>query len=134
MDPLGTGRPTLSSYQERQTSVQQFRMGLHSKIDYQLNRNNSLSLYLADFTLNDFEVREMVSSDRDISPDNINATYLFQTRVRSTYSGIRNATLQGKHNLREGQLLVDWSALFSRADFDRPDNAISQKWSSGEWN
>ncbi|EKB51215.1 TonB-dependent receptor domain-containing protein [Cecembia lonarensis] len=124
VDPLGTGRPSLSSYQERQTSIQQFRMGLHSKVDYQVNRNHSLSLYLADFTLNDFEVREMISSDRDISPDNINATYLFQTRVRSTYSGIRNATLQGKHNLMGGQLLMDWSALASRADFDRPDNAI----------
>lgn len=124
VDPLGTGRPSLSSYQERQTSIQQFRMGLHSKVDYQVNKNHSLSLYLADFTLNDFEVREMISSDRDISPDNINATYLFQTRVRSTYSGIRNATLQGKHNLMGGQLLMDWSALASRADFDRPDNAI----------
>lgn len=124
VDPLGSGRPSLSSYQERQTSIQQFRMGLHSKIDYQINKDNSLSLYLADFTLNDFEVREMISSDRDISPDNINATYLFQTRVRSTYSGIRNATLQGNHNLLGGKLFMDWSALVSRAEFDRPDNAI----------
>ncbi|WP_291785052.1 TonB-dependent receptor [Cecembia sp.] len=124
VDPLGTGRPSLSSYQERQTSIQQFRMGIHSKVDYQINRNHSLSLYLADFTLNDFEAREMISSDRDISPDNINATYLFQSRVRSTYSGIRNATLQGNHNLKGGQLLMDWSALVSRAEFERPDNAI----------
>jgi len=124
VDPLGTGRPSLSSYQERQTSIQQFRMGLHSKIDYQIDRNNSLSLYLADFTLNDFEAREMISSDRDISPDNVNATYLYQTRVRSTYSGIRNATLQGNHNLLDGKLIMDWSALVSRAEFDRPDNAI----------
>jgi outer membrane receptor protein involved in Fe transport len=124
VDPLGSGRPSLSSYQERQTSVQQFRLGLHSKIDYQINKDNSLSLYLADFTLNDFEAREMVSSDRAITPDNINATYLFQTRVRSTYSGIRNATLQGNHNLLGSKLLMDWSALVSRAEFDRPDNAI----------
>ncbi|MFN3802682.1 TonB-dependent receptor domain-containing protein, partial [Belliella pelovolcani] len=73
---------------------------------------------------NDFESREMITSDRDISPDNINATYLFQTRVRSTYSSIRNATFQGNHKMRNDQLLIDWSALFSRADFDRPDNAI----------
>jgi len=124
VDPLGTGLPTLSSYQERQTSIHQFRMGIHSKIDYRLNPNNNLSLYLGDFTLNDFEVREMVSSDRDISPDNVNATYLFQTRVRSTYSGIRNATLQGDHNLKGGMFHVDWSTLISRAEFDRPDNAI----------
>lgn len=124
VDPLGTGRPSLSSYQERQTSIQQFRMGLHSKIDYQINRNNNLSLYLADFTLNDFEAREMISSDRDISPDNVNATYLYQTRVRSTYSGIRNATLQGNHNLLGRKLIMDWSALVSRAEFERPDNAI----------
>jgi len=123
-DPIGSGRPVLSSYQERQTSIHQFRMGLHSKIDYRLDRNNTLSLYLGDFTLNDFEVREMVTSDRGISPDDLNATYLFQTRVRSTYSGIRNATLQGTHRLQGGSLLVDWSALVSRADFDRPDNAI----------
>ncbi|WP_343207133.1 TonB-dependent receptor [Arthrospiribacter ruber] len=124
VDPLGTGRPSLSSYQERQTSIHQFRLGLHSKIDYQINRNNEISLYYGDFTLNDFEAREMISSDRDISPDNQNATYLYQTRVRSTYSGIRNATLQGNHRFLNDQLLVDWSALFSRADFDRPDNAI----------
>lgn len=124
VDPLGTGRPALSSYQERRTSIQQFRLGLHSKIDYQINTNNQISLYYGDFTLNDFESREMITSDRDISPDNVNASYLFQTRVRSTYSGIRNATLQGNHKLGNDQLLVDWSALFSRADFDRPDNAI----------
>lgn len=124
VDPLGTGRPALSSYQERETSIHQFRMGLHSKIDYQVNRNHNLSLYLGSFTLNDFEVREMITSDRDISPDNINATYLFQTRIRSTYSGIKNATLQGNHNLNGGKLLMDWSALVSRADFDRPDNTI----------
>lgn len=124
VDPLGTGRPSLSSYQERETSIQQFRFGFHSKIDYQINRNNNLSLYYGDFTLNDFEVREMVSSDRAITPDNINATYLFQTRVRSTYSGIRNVTLQGNHNLLEEKLIMDWSALVSRAEFDRPDNAI----------
>lgn len=124
VDPLGTGRPALSSYQERQTSIHQFRLGLHSKIDYQINKDNNLSLYFGSFTLNDFEAREMVTSDRDISPDNINATYLLQTRVRSTYSSIRNATLQGNHNLRGGELFMDWSALFSRADFDRPDNAI----------
>ncbi|EIM75220.1 TonB-dependent receptor [Nitritalea halalkaliphila LW7] len=123
-DPLGTGRPSLSSYQERETSIQQFRLGVHSKIDYRINSAHQLSLYYGDFTLNDFEVREMISSDRDISPDNVNATYLYQTRVRSTYSGIRNATLQGTHAFFYDRLLVDWSALMSRADFDRPDNAI----------
>ncbi|MCH7410223.1 TonB-dependent receptor [Belliella sp. DSM 111904] len=124
VDPLGTGRPALSSFQMRKTSIQQFRLGLHSKIDYQFNKRNNISLYYGDFTLNDFESREMITSDRDISPDNVNATYLFQTRIRSTYSGIRNATLQGKHNLADERLLVDWSAVYSRAEFDRPDNAI----------
>ncbi|MFN3802822.1 TonB-dependent receptor plug domain-containing protein, partial [Belliella pelovolcani] len=52
VDPLGTGRPALSSYQERRTSIQQFRMGLHSKIDYQINKDHNISLYYGDFTLN----------------------------------------------------------------------------------
>lgn len=123
-DPLGTGRPALGNFQQRETSVNQFRLGLHSKIDYRFNPKNNLSLYLGHFTLNDFEVRESVNSDRDITGDNQNATFLFQTRVRSTYSNISNATLQGNHHLLDESLYMDWSALVSRAEFDRPDNSI----------
>lgn len=123
-DPLGTGRPALGNFQQRQTSIEQFRLGLHAKLDYRFNENNNMSLYLGSFTLNDFEVRESINSDRDQTGDNQNATFLFQTRVRSTYSNIQNATLQGDHNIFDESLLIDWSALVSRAEFDRPDNAI----------
>lgn len=123
-DPLGTGRPALGNFQQRETSINQFRLGLHGKVDYRFNENNNISLYLGRFTLNDFEVRESVNSDRDITGDNQNATFLFQTRVRSTYSNIQNATLQGDHNLFDETLFIDWSALVSRAEFDRPDNSI----------
>lgn len=126
-DPLGTGRPALGTYQERETSIQQFRLGLHTKVDYRFNENNDINLYLGHFTLNDFEARESISSDRDISGDVQNATFLFQTRVRSTYSNIKNATLQGNHNLFDDAINLDWSALVSRAEFDRPDNAIFQR-------
>jgi len=126
-DPLGSGRPALGTYQERETSIQQFRLGLHTKVDYRFNEDNDINLYLGHFTLNDFEARESISSDRDISGDVQNATFLFQTRVRSTYSNIKNATLQGNHNLFDDAINLDWSALVSRAEFDRPDNAIFQR-------
>ena len=126
-DPVGTGRPALGNFQQRETSVNQFRLGLHSKLDYRFNEKNNVSLYLGRFVLNDFEVRESINSDRDQTGDNQNATFLFQTRVRSTYSNISNATLQGDHALFDDKFLIDWSALISRAEFERPDNAIFQR-------
>lgn len=124
IDPLGTGRPALGTFQNRQTSTQQFRLGGHSKIDYRFNRRHSLNLYLGHFVLNDFQSREMRDITRDANEENQSATYIYRTRVRSTYSNIQNATLQGKHSFIGDDLLVDWSLVYSMANFERPDNAI----------
>ncbi len=124
IDPLGTERPALGTFQDRQTSTQEFRLGTHAKIDYRINPNHNINLYAGRFVLNDFQAREMRDITRDANEENQSATYIYRTRVRSTYSDINNATLHGNHYLFGRDFKVDWSAVYSMANFARPDNAI----------
>jgi len=124
IDPLGSGRPALGTFQNRETSTQDFRLGAHTKIDYRLHKDHDISLYAGHFVLNDFQSREMRDITRDANAENQSATYIYRTRVRSTYSSIQNVTLQGNHRFAEGLLKANWSLVYSKADFFRPDNAI----------
>ncbi len=126
MDLFGSGRPTLDKLQERYTSIHQQRYAAHSRFDYYLNSNHSLSFYGGAYILNDFEVRDNLEtgiSGRNFDPEGGNAFFQHKTRFRSTYQKIYNATLQGDHKLHP-RLEFDWSLVYSLATNERPDNAI----------
>lgn len=115
----------LTSMQNRQYSEQQQRSGLHGKIDYVFNENNKLSLYNAYMNLQSFQTREGITtnfSDGIFDPAAGNAQLTYESRSRKTTQQIYNSTLHGDHHIIPGKLKLQWSAVFSSAKNEIPDN------------
>jgi len=109
----------------RQYSTQSDRLGLMSKLDYEINDKTSLSLFATYIELDQFRVRQ--TSDSTLGGHSINGyTYYNEiaTKIetRSTYQSIYNLTLQGKHKFASN-LLMDLSLVTSEAKQQMPDDA-----------
>ncbi|MCF2499025.1 TonB-dependent receptor [Dyadobacter chenhuakuii] len=116
---------TLTNMSERQYSEQQTRYGLHSKMDYRINDKHKIQFYNAWMSLTNVQVRDVKSTQLTIGgydPVLGNATLGYTTRSRLTRQQILNSTLQGKHQLT-GRIAVQWSAVYSKATNEVPDNA-----------
>ena len=115
---------TLTSMKQRNYSEQELRYALYSKIDYKLKGGDKLQWNNAFFTLTDFQVRDTRSTFLTIGgydSDNGNATLEYDTRSRTTRQNIYSSTLQGDHHLLR-DLKLNWSAVYSLAKRDQPDN------------
>ncbi|TLV01574.1 TonB-dependent receptor [Dyadobacter luticola] len=115
---------TLTKMNERKYSEQQIRYGVHSKIDYRINDNHKIQFYGALMNLTNVQVRDVKSTQLTIGgydPVEGNATLGFSTRSRLTKQQILNTTLQGKHQLTD-KFAVQWSAVYSKATNEVPDN------------
>lgn len=116
---------TLTKMSERQYSEQQVRYGLHSKIDYRINDRHKIQFYNAFMNLTNVQVRDVKATQLTIGgydPAAGNATLSFSTRFRLTRQQIFNSTLQGRHQLLDA-LALQWSAVYSKATNEVPDNA-----------
>ncbi len=114
----------VTNMEKRQYSEEQQRYGLHAKLDYRINSRNSLQLYNAYMRLTNTQVRDAVETQLTIGgydPEKGNATLGYKTRSRITQQQIYNSTLQGDHQLTDN-LAVQWSAVYSKANQDQPDN------------
>ncbi|WP_310588089.1 TonB-dependent receptor [Dyadobacter frigoris] len=115
---------TLTKRNERQFSEQQTRYGLHSKLDFRINDRNKIQFYNALMSLTNVQIRDVKSTQLTIGgydPVLGNATLGYSTRSRLTRQKIFNSTLQGKHQLT-GHWGLDWSAVYSKATNEVPDN------------
>jgi len=115
----------LTSMQNRQYSEQQQRSGFHGKIDYVFNKNNKLSLYNAYMNLQSYQTREGITTDLSdgiFNPLTGNAQLSYESRSRKTTQQIYNSTLHGDHHIVPGKLKLQWSAVFSSARNEVPDN------------
>ncbi len=100
----------------RRYSTQTTRIGLHNKIDYQIGRNNKISLYNMYIHMNEFQTRSTYDSVYlNKLSDNL---YRSRTQKQSIY----NSTLQGEHLLVK-QLKFTWTGTYARAKSDVPDMA-----------
>ncbi|MNJ91632.1 TonB dependent receptor [compost metagenome] len=108
---------------ERQYSEQQKRYGAHAKLDYVFNKNHKLSLYNAYVNLNSQQLRDSKLTDftSDYNGEKGNAKLNYSTRTRLTEQQIYNSTLQGDHQLIPEKLKVHWSAVYSSAKNESPD-------------
>ncbi|WP_316793055.1 TonB-dependent receptor [Pedobacter frigoris] len=115
---------TITSMDERQYSEQQKRYGIHAKADYAFNKNHKLSLYNAYANLSNLQLRDSKSTNfsNDYKPEEGKANLTYTTRTRFTEQQIYNSTLHGDHQLIPEQLKVQWSAVYSSAKNDVPDN------------
>jgi outer membrane receptor protein involved in Fe transport len=108
---------------DRTYSEQQKRYGAHAKLDYVFNKNHKLSLYNAYVNLNSLQLRDSKSIDftSGYEPEKGNAKLNYATRTRFTEQQIYNSTLQGNHQLIPEKLKLHWSAVYSSAKNDVPD-------------
>ena len=108
--------PEFQDLEARTYSSQNTRIGLNAKFDYQINKNNKISLVNTYVRLDDYITR-FVS-------DTIALNSLVDKLYRSTwqYQSIYNTTLQGLHNLTSS-LKFDWSLVYSIAENHKPDEA-----------
>lgn len=115
---------TLTERNKRTYSEQQQRGGIHVKADYKFNEHNKLQWYNAYLSLTNIQVKGVVGQQLtigDYDPVKGNATLDYSTRSRITIQHIYNSTLQGEHSLSD-RLSLKWSAVYSRATSEQPDN------------
>lgn len=114
---------TIMNKDERQYSDQNKRYGLHAKLDYVFNQNHKLSLYNAYVDLTSLQTREskLVDFTSGYEPEKGNAKLNYATRTRLNEQQIYNSTLQGNHQIIPGKLKINWSAVYSSAKNEVPD-------------
>ncbi|MBA3828569.1 MAG: carboxypeptidase-like regulatory domain-containing protein [Taibaiella sp.] len=114
--------PQFDDIELRKYSTQETRIGLHTKIDYQLNDRNLITLYGLYLRLDQQENRDYI--DTTASGENRNGPGLgpitLKDRTAFRKQAIKNLTLQGKHRLADN-LIIDWSGALSQANADVPD-------------
>lgn len=116
---------TLTTMKERNYSEQELRYAVYSKMDYRLRGRNKIQWNHSFFNLTNFQVREMRSTFLTLGgydPVNGNASLEYESRSRTTRQFIYNNTLQGRHFFL-GNLRLDWSAVYSLANGNQPDDA-----------
>ena len=115
--------PEFTDVQLRSYYTHEDRIGLHAKLDYHFNKNNSISFYSIFMQLNSYRTRFITdsSSTGRLAPGLGNVKY--SQYSRNNLQNIYNATLQGKHAIIPGHLTLDWSAAYSSAGQKTPDRA-----------
>ncbi|PWK77658.1 TonB-dependent receptor [Mucilaginibacter oryzae] len=114
----------ITSKDYRQYSEQQKRLGLHGKVDYVFDKNNKISLYNVYVNLINQQLRDGLSTSYNgvYNPSAGNAELTYTTRSRLTEQQIYNSTLHGDHSFFDSKFKVQWSAVYSSAKNDVPDN------------
>jgi TonB-dependent receptor len=108
----------------REYSEHQERLGLHGKVDYAFDKNNKISLYNVYVNLKNQQVRDAVSTTFNgvYDPAAGNAELVYNTRSRLTEQKIYNSTLHGDHKFFDDKFKVQWSAVYSTAQNEVPQN------------
>lgn len=125
-DEAHAQQPAFSNIYTRQYSSRIDRSGIETKVDYNFNAANSISLFATYLQLN--ERRTRITSDSLLggysTASNYVGSYAIYNRAetRSDLQSIYNATLQGKNKLVDN-LTTDWSLVVSQAKRQVPDDA-----------
>lgn len=124
VDPYGSDLPQLSTLQQRHYSIQQMRGATHIRLDYKFNSKNEVKFYTGYYMLNNFETRQIrqTSLKNGYSSADGDASLVYTTRTKSIYQSIYTSSLQGEHQVIT-PLKVNWSAVYSIAANNEPDNA-----------
>jgi TonB-dependent receptor len=115
---------TITNKSERQISDHQTRLGLHGKVDYVFDKNNKISLYNVYVNLKSQQIRDALITNFNgvYDPANGNSELVYNTRSRLTEQQIYNSTLHGDHKFFDDKFKVQWSAVYSSALNEVPQN------------
>ncbi|MBO9635035.1 MAG: outer membrane beta-barrel protein [Chitinophagaceae bacterium] len=116
--------PVLTVVNNRNFSEEQVRAGVHARLDYRLSPNHQFQWYNALLNLTAAQVREERKTDFTIgyNPAEGNYNLSYDTRLRHTHQQIINSTLKGIHHFLGNKIVADWSAVYSKASNEIPDN------------
>ena len=118
--------PILTSKHDRTYSERQTRYGIHAQLDYRFSARHKLQWYNAHMDFTNAQVRDIVKTELSYgyNPAEGNYNLGFDTRFRLTHQQITSSTLKGTHYFLGGEALkMDWSAVYSKAFNEIPDNS-----------
>jgi outer membrane receptor protein involved in Fe transport len=118
------GTFNLKNNNNRSYSTQLTRTGINAKFDYNINTKNSLKFYSLYAILDEAQTRLTVDTVL-LNPRTTAGTGAINYFGRSRYQrqNIYNGTLQGDHSLITDELKLNWSAVYSIAKSNVPDQA-----------
>lgn len=108
--------PLFSDLQLRNYSVNSKRLGINGKLDYQINKNNKISLITTYVKLDDYQTRIVYDTVA------LNSVVDNWQRSQWQYQSIYNLTLQGQHKLNTS-FNVDWNLVYSKANNHIPNQS-----------
>jgi TonB-dependent receptor len=116
--------PVLVDKNDRTYSEQQTRYGLHAQLDYRFSPQHKIQWYNAYMDFTNAQVRDNRKIDLNIGYNPAQGAYnlSFDTRFRVNHQDIRNSTLKGFHRFASETFRIDWSAVYSEAFNETPDN------------
>ena len=123
--PNGTNLPVLSDMQQRMDYTHQQNYGIHNKLDFAISPHNSIQLYTAYMGFRVIQVRDIEEtsfSNDSYSPQTGNEELTHTDMNRFSTQSLFNTTLQGEHTIA-GNFSVQWSAVYSEATHQAPDNS-----------
>lgn len=116
-----TNLPYMQNVTTFDRSVRQNRSGVHTKMDYQINQNNSIEFYTSYIRLAEAETRTMTDTALTLARSGMGTGRIEQwIRTRQRISNIFTNNLTGKHILNDN-FLFDWSAVYSESTYEDPD-------------
>ncbi|MDR0558927.1 MAG: TonB-dependent receptor [Prevotellaceae bacterium] len=118
--------PVLTNKNDRSYSERQTRCGFHAKLDFRFSPLHKLQWYNAFMDFGNAQVRDNTKTELNTGyePEKGNFNLGFDTRFRLAHQQIINSTLKGTHCfLGNESLKIDWSAVYSRAFNEIPDNS-----------
>ncbi|MDR0748926.1 MAG: TonB-dependent receptor [Tannerellaceae bacterium] len=117
--------PVLTDKNDRTYSERQTRYGLHAKFDWRFSLQHKIQWYNAYMDFSNAQVRDNSKIDLNIgyNPGQGDYNLSYDTRFRLNHQQILNSTLKGTHYFLSETLKTDWSAVYSRAFSETPDNA-----------
>lgn len=117
--------PLITGKNDRTFSEQQERAGVHAKLDYRFNEKHKLQFYSAWLDFKNYQVRDERKVDLSVGYDPANGNYnlKYDRRFRYTHQRIFTNTLKGEHSFLDNRLSMDWSAVYSKATAELPDNS-----------
>ena len=104
------------SWNKREYDTQTMGFGSNVKLDYQLDKNNKISLYNSFLQMTQDRVRLESDTTAEINKGRVGSSVVTNIDI----STLNSTNLQGHHHLMKG-LELDWSLVYSVATSQSPD-------------
>ena len=109
--------PLISGKSFRTISEQSTQLGIHNKIDFQLNKYHKFTLYNAYLNFTSEQVRQSESTDLNNSSNSLSS---YSLRFKLNNQQLLSSVLQGNH-LFSDKFRTDWSFVIGNAMNQTPD-------------